>query len=411
MKKKVLIFITTFALLISMAIPVFAAESYGYGASAADSSSAIIAQSIYDTYGIEAFLVVDNENEAEDASIELAKSSVSSLASGDNVVMLSITAKEYYLYKSGTAENYDFTASELYANLKEYDLAGEYEMATVTFLNDVNLVLAGGFTTAAEPSLGTSSTENPYDTPVSDGSRVVDMADLLTDAEEAELLAKLDEISERQQFDVVVVTTDTLDYKSSMAYADDFYDYNGYGFGASNDGCLLLISVEGGPGNRDWWISTTGYGITALTDAGIDYIGEEIVPSLKKEDWAGGFTKYADLVDQFVTQAKNGDPFDVDNMPVSAKDRAVHILIAVGIALVIALIAVFKVKSDYKPVKFNRNASEYLVDGSLMMTGSYDNFVTTSVSKVRRESSSSSGGSSTHSGSSGTSHGGGGGKF
>ena len=37
--------------------------------------------------------------------------------------------------------------------------------------------------------------------------RVVDGADILTDAEEADLVATLDEISERQKNDVVVVTT------------------------------------------------------------------------------------------------------------------------------------------------------------------------------------------------------------
>ena len=61
--------------------------------------------------------------------------------------------------------------------------------------------------------------------------RLVDGADLLTDTEEAELLQELNEISVRQQFDVVVVTTTSLDGKSAMEYADDYYDYHGYGMG------------------------------------------------------------------------------------------------------------------------------------------------------------------------------------
>ena len=83
--------------------------------------------------------------------------------------------------------------------------------------------------------------------------RLGDDADLLTDHEEAVLLSELDEISERQRMDIVVVTTDSLEGKSAMEYADDFYDYNGYGFGNSRDGVLLLISME----DRDWWLSTT----------------------------------------------------------------------------------------------------------------------------------------------------------
>lgn len=59
--------------------------------------------------------------------------------------------------------------------------------------------------------------------------RLVDRADLLSELEEEELEARLDEISERQQADVVVVTVNSLDGKSAQDYADDFYDYNGYG--------------------------------------------------------------------------------------------------------------------------------------------------------------------------------------
>jgi hypothetical protein len=74
MKKKLLVFITTLALLISIAIPAFAG-TYGYGVSASDASSAVIAKSIYDTYGIEAYYVVDNEISDEGGARSLANSS------------------------------------------------------------------------------------------------------------------------------------------------------------------------------------------------------------------------------------------------------------------------------------------------------------------------------------------------
>ncbi len=106
--------------------------------------------------------------------------------------------------------------------------------------------------------------------------RLVDQADLLTDSEESALSDRLDEISERHQFDVVVVTVDSLEGETAVVYADDFYDYNGYGFGDERDGILLLISME----ERDWCISTTGYGITAFTDAGQAYISERFVTDL-----------------------------------------------------------------------------------------------------------------------------------
>ena len=45
----------------------------------------------------------------------------------------------------------------------------------------------------------------------SEYERVQDLADLLSDSEEAALLEKLDELCERQKMEIVVLTTDTLE--------------------------------------------------------------------------------------------------------------------------------------------------------------------------------------------------------
>ena len=83
-------------------------------------------------------------------------------------------------------------------------------------------------------------------------ARVVDEADLLTDDEESMLMATLDGISQEHLVDVVVVTVDSTGEKTPMEYADDYFDYNGYGFGENFDGVILLVSME----YSDWWIST-----------------------------------------------------------------------------------------------------------------------------------------------------------
>ena len=95
---------------------------------------------------------------------------------------------------------------------------------------------------------------------------LVDNADLLTDIEESALLSKLANISSNQQMDIVIVTVNDLDGETPRDYADDFYDFNCY----AEDGALLLISME----NSDWYISTSGYGITAVTDIWVMVRGE-----------------------------------------------------------------------------------------------------------------------------------------
>ena len=231
--------------------------------------------------------------------------------------------------------------------------------------------------------------------------RLVDQADLLTDAQEASLLSKLDSISNRQGMDVVVVTADTLDGKSPMAYADDFYDYNGY----AEDGILLLVSME----DSDWWISTAGYGITAFTDAGIEYLGNRFVPSLSDGDYAGAFEIYADHCDEFITQAKTGDPYDTHNLPKEPFDFLLNLAISFVIGLVIAAIATAVMKGKLKSVRAQAGASGYVKNGSMNVTHRQDLFLYRDVNRTAKPKDSS--GSSTHTSSSGRSHGGGGGKF
>ena len=114
---------------------------------------------------------------------------------------------------------------------------------------------------------------------------LVDDAGLLTTEESTALLEKLEEISQRQQNEVAIVTVNSLDGKTAQAYADDYYDYNGYGYGENDDGILLLISM----GERKWAISTYGYcHLTAFTDAGISYISNEFQMKLSSGKYAQG---------------------------------------------------------------------------------------------------------------------------
>ena len=244
----------------------------------------------------------------------------------------------------------------------------------------------------------------------SDMPRLVDNADLLSNTEESALLEKLDEISERQQMDVVVVTTQTIDGKSPGEYADNFYDYNGYGFGNEADGILLLINME----DRDWYITTTGYGITAITDAGREYISEQFLSDLGEGKYADAFTTYADLCDEFITQAKTGSPYDVGNLPKKPFDFGMHFIIAFAIGLVAAVVATNIMKAKLKTVRFQSAAREYVRSGSMNVNEQKDLFLYTHVDRHRKpepEENNATGGSSTHISSSGRTHGGGGGKF
>lgn len=244
--------------------------------------------------------------------------------------------------------------------------------------------------------------------------RLVDYADVLSDSEEKKLLDKLDEISERHQMDVAVVTVNSLDGASVVDYADDFYDDNGYGFGEGRDGILFLLSM----GEREWNITTTGYAITVFTDAGLDYMAERIVGNLKKGDYAAAFTAFADQCDDYITQAAKGSPYDGGSLPRAPFPFLKFLAICFAIAFTFALLVTEVMKRQLKSVYSRTEADDYVKRGSMQLTQKSDLFLYRNVS--RREipkntssggSGSSSGGSSTHTSSSGMTHGGRSGKF
>jgi uncharacterized protein len=242
--------------------------------------------------------------------------------------------------------------------------------------------------------------------------RMNDGAQLLTEDEDNELEASLEELSVRQSFDVVIATIDSLDgegYTSMEEYADDLYDYCQFGYGANRDGVLLLISK----GDRKWHISTCGYGITAFTDAGIQYLGQQMTPDMADGDYATAFRTFIRWTDAYVTAAREGHPYDVNNMPHEPLS-ILYLGLALVIGLVTALIVTGVMKSQLKSVAPQPDASSYVRQGSMRLTNQHDRFLYRDVHRTERpkaSDSSDSGGSSTHTSSSGTTHGGGGGSF
>ena len=242
--------------------------------------------------------------------------------------------------------------------------------------------------------------------------RMNDSANVLTEDEDNELEDALEELSLRQNFDVVIATIESLesvDYDSMEEYADDLYDFCQFGYGADRDGVLLLVSV----GDRKWHISTCGYGITAFTDAGIQYLGEQMTPDMADGDYAAAFRTFVQWSDAYIDAARSGRPYDVKNLPREPLSP-MYLFLALGIGLVLAWVIVGVMKSRLRSVAFQENAASYVREGSMNLTNQRELFLYRDVHRtehVEEKDSDSSGGSSTHTSSSGTTHGGGGGSF
>ena len=263
--------------------------------------------------------------------------------------------------------------------------------------------LIGGAPLLATPVLAEESSKVSKD-------YVVDNADLLTQTEENELSEKLQDISDELQFDVVVVTTNSIGSKTATEYADDYFDYNGYGRGSNNDGALFLVDM----GDRKWAISTSGYGIEAIVDSALDDMEEEIVPYLKSGDYDGAFNEFADLTYDIVNNAKNGKSYSNSTTSTTKnhKNIGTNLIVAFSIGAGISLIIILVYRSKLKPVKLQKEANEYIVPGSFNLRRSDDVFLYFNITKVpipKNNDSDDSG--SFHSSSSGSSHGGSSGSF
>lgn len=237
-------------------------------------------------------------------------------------------------------------------------------------------------------------------------NRVVDSAELLSAEERAVLAERLEQLRSRLYMDVAVVTVTSTQGESVRQYADEFYDECSYGYGSGRDGLLLLISME----ERDWCISTCGAAITAFTDAGIEYIGEQLTPLLSEGDYAAAFDRFAQLFEQFVEQANTGKPYDRGNLPREPLS-AVWIVIALVAGFVVAKIIVSGMKGNLRSVRAQTSAAGYVRAGILHLDRSRERFLYHTVTRTPKPKQNGSSGSSTHTSSSGATHGGGSGKF
>jgi len=259
--------------------------------------------------------------------------------------------------------------------------------------------------------------------------KIVDNAALLTDSEMADLEELANALANRYGIDIVIVTVDSLGGKSSERYADDYYDYNGYGMGDDSSGILLLLSME----YRDWAISTCGEAMYALTDYGVQSVFSEISGYLSQGRYYPAFLAYLDALEPYLEAYRSGSPIDGvagdHNSPgiyiPGTKDDTVHYepgrdlawyLQKIGISLIIgvvaALIAVLIMRSQMNTAKAQHGAASYMDSSTYQIGLQRDIFLYSQLRKVRKsENSSSGGGSSVHRSSSGRSHGGGHGKF
>jgi uncharacterized protein len=241
---------------------------------------------------------------------------------------------------------------------------------------------------------------------------VVDNANILSNTDEEQLGRLLERLREELQCEIAIVTTFGTNGKSAQAFADDFYDANGYGYGAGDDGALLLISI--GVKEREWAISTHGLGHRALGDDALDGLADRVVPYLAEGHYYRAGQLFAEGCEFYVNYKRNPDSVDENSIWMTYLDGGtspvILLVIAAGLGIVIAFIVVNSMKAKLTSVRSRDEAREYVRPNSFRLTMSRDIFLYHTVTRVRRDTDRTSGGGG-HRSSSGRTHGGRSGSF
>ena len=230
---------------------------------------------------------------------------------------------------------------------------------------------------------------------------VNDHANLLTEDQVQELTVLLEEIQSELDIDVVILTEESLDGASTVEYADDYFDRNGYG----PDGVLLLVDME----NRNWWISTCG---SCIPYVDAKELGMYFVSYLSDGAYEDAFILFAKLVEAVMENPGVKGDFIVDSngdihVQPKAKQWYDGIWQCLLIGGVIGLIVVGVMASGMKTIRAKYTAADYVDRDSLQLTRKSDIYLYQTL--IRRAKPKNNGGS--HRSSSGRSHGGGGGRF
>ena len=268
---------------------------------------------------------------------------------------------------------------------------------------------------------------------VSGQTRVFDQAGLFSETEIIQLEEKIAQCRKSTKMDVVIVSAYADGERSAEEYADDYYDYGGFGVGKKASGVLLLYYMDG-PGQLggECYISTAGTMINMLTDERIESILDDVYGDLGNRDFAGATEHFLEDVKAYVKEGVESGQYtydrDTGEIVRYHSIRLYEVAIAVVIAGILAGSVCLDIKKRYAMKQSSREVSNslqaYRADCAFCFSVAGDKMVnkyvrsvpiprnTSSGSGGRGHSGSSSAGRSTiHTSSSGSSHGGGGRRF
>ena len=378
MKNRIIAIILTLLVCVSVAVPAFAAENQvTYVVDELDllytdelAALNTEADGYADTYGVDILFAYTMEENLDAFSEQL------NLGKCDDKILMVENEDSWNVYCLGDVDYIDEDA--MYALRDAYDAEATYYDGVAAYLVAAAELVAKNVDTDKPATDGVITDGAVADESVEEKTpRLLDLADLLTDAEEKSLTEKMDKVGKEFKVELAIVTVDSIGEMTKADYAKKVYTESKFGFGEDKDGVLLLINMDtpNDGENRGWHIYTKGLGYDAISSDQSDEISEAMSSDLK----AGN---YADACATFVTECESY----IDSYV--SFDWVMSLIISVVVGFLIALIATSIMKGQLKSVRFKAGAADYVKPGSLNVTVSRDFFLYRKVERREKPKSS-----------------------
>lgn len=211
---------------------------------------------------------------------------------------------------------------------------------------------------------------------------VVDEASVLTESERAELNNTAAQLADSYGCGVYLFVlddySDCVDAHDIAGAARSIYDEYELGTGQEKSGILLLLSMD----KRDFVLYANGYGNTAFTDFGKDYLEDAFLDDFGDDDWYKGFSDYVAVSGDMLKMARDGSPVDADNAPAPPYARVYGIIACIVSGFLIAFIVRGVLKGQLKSVASKTQAAAYVAAKGLQLTDKYDRYTHTTQSRI-----------------------------
>lgn len=224
-------------------------------------------------------------------------------------------------------------------------------------------------------------------------NRVFDNCDLFSAEEEAQIQQMIEHLQSAYAMDFVVLTDDGARYSAddseaerySLAFGDQFYDQNGFGVGEEGDGFLYFIDMS----NRMPTIVTPGAMIDYLPNSRLDTLLNQATAILRMGDYDKSALSVLTQVEMYLKagipegqyryDVITGQRLTARHKALTSGEIAAAVVIGLAVAAIFALVVVnrYKLKGGAYRYSVEENHTQQMLDSA-------DEYLTSTVSRIRK---------------------------